>query len=202
MAETIRKLEVGSDYGTGSSGVEATVGPSKCDSESPGACYGLWFNSGDPYSHVLEYKCWKQALKKSALTYRAHEIMLEGLHEEREPNPTQAHRPWECDDSLHTHYTRATVPQLKKVLKRLTGKSYILTTEIAAKTPIRLVKMRKGKTQQISVKVQASGIGDGMDREQSTTSAARRKYINTLYKICLREAAVHDGIDPAKAWDH
>ena len=52
LAETIRKLEAGSDYGTGSGGVETTVGPSKCDSESPGACYGLWFNSGDPYTHV------------------------------------------------------------------------------------------------------------------------------------------------------
>ena len=182
--------------------MDITIGPSKGDIESPGACYGLWFNSGDPYSHVLEYKRWKQALKESALTYRAHEIMLEGLREEREPNPSQAFRPWECDNSLHTHYTRATVPQLKKVLKRLTGRSHILTTEIAARTPIRLVKMRRGKTQQISVTVPASGIRDGTDREQSTTSAARRKYINTLYRIMLREAAVRDGIDPAGAWDH
>ena len=55
LAETIHKLEAGSDYGTGSSSVDTTVGPSKCDSESPGACYGLWFNSGDPYTHVREY---------------------------------------------------------------------------------------------------------------------------------------------------
>ena len=94
------------------------------------------------------------------------------------------------------------MPQLKKVLKRLTGRSHILTTEIAIKTPIRLVKRRRGNTQQISVTVPTSGIRDGIDREQSTTSAARRRYINTLYKIMLREAAVQDGKDPAGAWDH
>ena len=181
--------------------MDIKVGPSTGDTELPGACYGLWFNHGDPHSHVLEYKRWKQALKESALTYRAHEILLEGLREEKEPNSTGAHRPWESDDSLHTHYTRATVPQLKKVLKRLTGMSHILTTEIAVKTPIHLVKRRRGNTQQINVTVPKSGIRDGIDREQSTTSAARRRYINTLYKIMLREAAVQDGIDPAGAWD-
>ena len=127
--------------------------------------------------------------------------MLAGLQEEKEPNHSQAFSPWECDDSLHTHYTRATVSQLKKVLKRLTGRRHILKTEIAVKTPIHLVKRRRGNTQQINVTVPTSGIRDGIDREQSTTSAARRRYINTLYKIMLREAAVQDGIDPAGAWD-
>ena len=165
LAQTIHKLEAGIDHGTGSSSLDIKVGPSTGDTELPGACYGLWFNHGDPHSHVLEYKRWKQALKESALTYRAHEIMLEGLREEKEPNSTGAHRPWECDDSLHTHYTRATPQQLKEVLRRLTGKRYILTTEIATKSPIRLVKMRKGKSQKIRVKVKTSGTGVGIDRE-------------------------------------
>ena len=201
LEETIRKLEAGIEHETGSSIMDTTVGPSTGDDTSPGAYYGLWFNYGDPHTHVLEYKRWKQALKESALTYRAHEIMLEGLREEKEENPIQAFRPWECDNTLHSHYTRATVPQLKKVLKRLTGRDHILTTEIAEKTNIRLIKRNKGNNQQVSVTVPTSGIRDGIDREQSTTSAARRRYINTLYKIMLCEAAVQDGIDPAGAWD-
>ena len=143
----------------------------------------------------------KSYINKPSLTYRAHEIMLAGLWEAKEPNPSKSFRPWECDDSLHTHYTRATVSQYKKVLKRLTGRRHILTTEIAVKTPIHLVKRRRGNTQEINVTVPASGIRDGIDRQQSTTSAARRRYINTLYKIMLQEAAVQDGTDPAGAWD-
>ena len=127
--------------------------------------------------------------------------MLAGLQEEKEPNHSQCFRPWECDNSLHTHYTRATVSQYKKVLKRLTGRNLILTTEIAVKTPIHLVKKRRGTTQEVSMTVPESGIRDGIDRQQSTTSAARRRYIATLYKIMLREAALQDGIDPAGAWD-
>ena len=126
--------------------------------------------------------------------------MLAGLREEKEPNPSKSFRPWECDDSLHTHYTKATVSQYKKVLKRLTGGNLILTTEIAVKTPIHLIKKRRGTTQEVSMTVPESGIRDGIDRQQSTTSAARRRYIATLYKIMLREAAVQDGIDPAGAW--
>ena len=129
--------------------------------------------------------------------------MLAGLREEKEPNPSQCFRPWECDDSLHTHYTRATVSQYNEVLKRLTGRNLILTTEIAVKTPIHLVKKRRGTTQEVSMTVPESGIRDGIsiDRQQSTTSAARRRYITTLYKIMLTEAALRDGIDPAGAWD-
>ena len=41
LAETIHKLEAGSNYGTGSSSVDITIGPSKGDTESLGACYGL-----------------------------------------------------------------------------------------------------------------------------------------------------------------
>ena len=59
LAQTIHKLEVGSDYGTGSSSMDITIGPSKGDTESPGACYGLWFNSRDPYTHVREFQRWK-----------------------------------------------------------------------------------------------------------------------------------------------
>ena len=87
------------------------------------------------------------------------------------------------------------------MLKRLTGRNLILTTEIAVKTPIHLVKKRRGTTQEVSMTVPESGIRDGIDRQQSTTSAARRWYIATLYKIMLREAALQDGIDPAGAWD-
>ena len=59
LAETIYRLDAGTDNGTGICRVETTVGPSNCDSELPGACYGLWFNSGDPYTHVKEFKRWK-----------------------------------------------------------------------------------------------------------------------------------------------
>ena len=127
--------------------------------------------------------------------------MLAGLREEKEPNPSKSFRPWECVDSLHTHYTRVTVSQYKKVLKRLTVRNLILTTEIAVKTPIHLVKKRRVTTQEVSMTVPESGIRDGIDRQQSTTSAARRRYIATLYKIMLREVALRDGIDPAGAWD-
>ena len=61
--------------------------------------------------------------------------------------------------------TRATVSQLKKVLKRLTGRRHILTTEIAVKTPIQLVKRKRRNTEQINVTVPTSGIRDGIDRE-------------------------------------
>ena len=56
LAETIRRLESGSENGTGICKVETIVGPPNCDSESPGACYGLWFNSGDPISHVRDFQ--------------------------------------------------------------------------------------------------------------------------------------------------
>ena len=79
LVETIHRLQSGSETGTGICKVETIVGPPNCDSESPGACYGLWFNSGDPISHVRDFQQWKQGLKESALTYRAHEIMLAEL---------------------------------------------------------------------------------------------------------------------------
>ena len=85
--------------------------------------------------------------------------MLAGLREEKEPNPSKSFRPWECDDSLHTHCTRATVSQYKKVIKRLTGRNLILTTEIAVKTLIHLVKRRRGTTQEVSMTVPESGMG-------------------------------------------
>ena len=56
LAETIHRLQSGSETGTGICKVETTVGPPNCDSESPGACYGIWFNSGDPISHVRDYQ--------------------------------------------------------------------------------------------------------------------------------------------------
>ena len=93
LAETIHRLQSGSETGTGICKVETIVGPPNCDSESPGACYGIWFNSGDPISHVRDYQRWKQGLKESALTYRAHEIMLAGLREEKEYNPSNSFRP-------------------------------------------------------------------------------------------------------------
>ena len=55
LAETICRLEAGSDNEAGNCRVETTVGPSNCDSELPGACHRLWFNSGDPYTHVREF---------------------------------------------------------------------------------------------------------------------------------------------------
>ena len=78
-----------------------------------------------------------------------------------------------------------------------------MTTEIAVKTPITLTKRTRGARQEVSLTVPESGIMDGIpiERQQSTTSAARRRYIATLYNIMLREVAVRDGIDPAEAWD-
>ena len=162
----------------------------------------MWFNCGDPIRHVRDFQRWKKGLKDSALTYRAHEILMAGLQEEKEPNPSQSFRPWECGDSLHRHYTMATQSQYKAVLKRLTGRNLILTTEIAVKTPITLTKRTRGARQEVSLTVPESGIVDGIpiERPQSTASAARQHYIATLYNIMLKEAVVRDGMDPAGAW--
>ena len=163
----------------------------------------MWFNCGDPIRHVRDFQRWKKGLKNSALTYRAHEILMAGLWEveEKEPNPSQSFRPWECGDSLHRHYTMATQSQYKAVLKRLTGRNLILTTEIAVKTPITLTKRTRGARQEVSLTVPESGIVDGIpiERQQPTTSAARQRYITTLYNIMLKEAVMRDGIDPAGA---
>ena len=77
-----------------------------------------------------------------------------------------------------------------------------MTTEIAVKTLIILTKRTRGARQEVSLTVPESGIVNGIpiERQQPTTSAARRRYIATLYNIMLKEAAVRDGIDPAGAW--
>ena len=56
-------------------------------------CGGLWFNNGDAFSHVHEYKRWKKAIKESVLTYHATEILKAGLKKEIKPNPLQCFRP-------------------------------------------------------------------------------------------------------------
>ena len=167
-----------------------------------GVCIGLWFNQGDPYRHVLDYKKWKEALKENALTFHAHDILVEGLQEEREPNPVQAFRPWECDEVPHTKYTTATQDEFKKVLKDLTGKEYVLTSEVKAKEAIPIVKKKVDGRQVISMKIPASAFNGGISkrRQASSTSASHRRYIASIYQMMLREAAVRDGIDPAGAW--
>ena len=47
-----------------------------------------------------------------------------------------------------------------------------------------------------------AGIPGGIPEkyQRSTTSAAHRKYIATIYSMCMREAAVKDGCDPAGTW--
>ena len=51
-----------------------------------GVCGGLWFNNGDAFTHICEYQRWKKAMKDSALTYHASEILKAGLKEEKDPN--------------------------------------------------------------------------------------------------------------------
>ena len=164
----------------------------------------MWFNCGDPIRHVRDFQRWKKGLKDNALTYRAHEILMAGLQEEKEPNPSQSFRPWECGDSLDRHYIMATQSQYKAVLKRLMGRNFVLTTEIAVKTLITLTKRTRGARQEVSLTVPESGILEGIpiERQKSTTSAARRCYITTIYNIMLKEAAVRDRIDPAGLQEH
>ena len=52
LAETIRKLQAGSEGGAGVYKVETVVGDSNSDSDAPGVCGGLWFNCGEAISHV------------------------------------------------------------------------------------------------------------------------------------------------------
>ena len=88
-----------------------------------------------------------------------------GLQEEKEPNPSQSFRPWECGDSLDRHYTMATQSQYKDVLKRLLGKNFVLTTEIVVRTPITLTKKTRGSRQEVSLTVPESGIQGGIPIE-------------------------------------
>ena len=70
-----------------------------------------------------------------------------------------------------------------------------------------MVKRTKKGKDKIMVKIPESalttgGIPGGIPEkyQRSTTSAAHRKYIATIYSMCMREAAVQDGSDPAWAW--
>ena len=72
----------------------------KFDGKKLGVAGGLWCHNGDPYSHIREYKMWKNALKKSALEFHAVEIIKAVIGEKKEDNLDKHHRPWEKGDNL------------------------------------------------------------------------------------------------------
>ena len=110
LADTIRRLAAGCENTIGDFKVkkEVTIGEprnGRYDGKKMKVTGGLWFNNGDSFSHVREYKRWKTALKELALENHAVEIMRAGLCKEKEPNPLKHFRLWDGGDELATNYT-------------------------------------------------------------------------------------------------
>ena len=87
------------------------------------------------------------------------------------------------------------------------NKDFILMNEIKPKTPISMTKRSKKGKEKITMRIPdtaltTGGIPGGIleKYQRSTTSAAHRKYIATMYSICMKEAAIRDSHDPAGAW--
>ena len=74
FSDTIRRLAAGCEGTTNDFKVkkEVKVGESSTGiyfGKKMGVCGGLWFNTGDAFSHVWEYQRWKRAMKELALEH-------------------------------------------------------------------------------------------------------------------------------------
>ena len=92
-------------------------------------------------------------------------------------------------------------------MSQLLNQNFIFANEVKPKTPIKMVKRLKQGKERITMRIPdtalaTGGIAGGIPEkyERSTTSTAHRKYIATMYSMCMREVAIKDGCDPAGAW--
>ena len=82
--------------------------------------YGcIFFNVGDPYTHVLEYRRWKACMRNNAVLNHAPEIMMSILERPRKPNEGKMFQPWNRDDNTETLYISATDDEYRTILGKL-----------------------------------------------------------------------------------
>ena len=76
LSDTIRRLSAGFPVNTGDFKVkeEVVIGEPSTgtyNGKKVGTCGGLWFNTGNPFTHVREYQRWKMAMRENALVNHA-----------------------------------------------------------------------------------------------------------------------------------